>query len=741
MKIRSSGQTGRGYPLRIFVLSGLGASLIMMIVLAFLYVSMDGVDKTASAREIKIATRLINTFRSRIGHEQESTTVWDDAVNHLSSPPTPDRDKWIDDHLGSWMQRYFGHDAAFVVDGEDKPIFASIEGKQVDNHRFDSLRPAILGMAKGLRARLRQGGGSVRAGQILSLGASDYGYFEGHPAILSVKPIIAKTGVLTQPPGEQYLHVAVRRLDTDFLSDLSVEYGFASLHFARQLPGSRNETALPLLRSDGAVFGYFAWRPDRPGLAYLISIMPMLVGMFFAIAVGIFIFSMMLEDRERRNKAQEDRIRYLANHDPLTGLLNRSAYDRVLDRRAATPETKQFALVYLDLDRFKQINDTLGHAAGDAVIRAAASRLGALLPEGAVAGRIGGDEFNALVPFERVEEIEELCAAILEAVKAPIPYEKHKISVGVSMGAATFPVDSTDREELVRKADVALYHSKARGRGQFAMFGPEMDDHVRERAQQERDLRNALADPSQFSVLYQPKYASRGGDIVSVEALVRWHHPERGELLANDFIPLAEKTGLIRELGRHVLVETCRTAADWSVGKVCVNVSPVQWNDPYFAISVMAILKRSNFDPKRLELEITESAWMENGAICGRNINTLRAIGVTVALDDFGVGFSSLNRLREAEVDRVTIDKSFIEGLGQRRGNETIVKAIIDVARSKGLKTTAEGVQTPQQVDFLKALGCDSFQGFLLSRPLPESEIEAMLGGQPVEEKQLSLAS
>ena len=405
-----------------------------------------------------------------------------------------------------------------------------------------------------------------------------------------------------------------------------------------------------------------------------------------------------------------------------------------------TPEAKQFALIYLDLDRFKQVNDTLGHAAGDAVIRAAAKRLGALLPHGAVAGRIGGDEFNALVPYDDIREIETLCDAIIESVKAPVPFEKHRITVGVSMGSASFPADSADREELVRKADTALYHSKARGRGQFALFGPEMDNDVRERAQMERDLRQALADPQQFTVLYQPKFAARGGDISSVEALVRWHHPERGVLLANDFVPLAEKTGMIKEIGRHVLEVSCRAAEPWPIGKICVNVSPVQWKDPYFSISVMAILKRTGLDPKRLELEITERAWMENEPISLRNINTLRAIGVTVALDDFGVGFSCLNRLQEAEVDRVTIDQSFIEGLGQARGNETIVKAIIDVARSKGLKTTAEGVQSSQQIEFLRAIGCDNFQGFLLSRPLPATELGELFDEVAMSEEEEPLA-
>ena len=716
-------------PMRVVGLSVLGTAFAALLIVAALGWVMSAVDEVSTQREIKIARRLTDTFRYHIAHEQESATIWDDSVRYLSAPQGKQKDDWIDNNLGSWMHSYFGHDYAFVIDSDDQPVYASSGGERADNGRFETVRAIVSPMAKALRRRLLDGEVEIGGDGNLSPGVSDIDYVEGRPAIVSLKPVISDTGMITQAPGREYIHVAVRRLDSALLNELSYEYGFQDLHFSPVDKTSNFDASMAFEKTDGSILGYFIWSPVRPGLVFLKSILPYLAALYGSITIVIVTFSVLLHRRRQVNRAQEDRIHYLATHDALTGLLNRASFEggfeRLLYKREI--EHQALAVLYLDLDRFKHINDSYGHAAGDAVIAAIADRIRSEMPEGALVSRVGGDEFNAVVPVQSVSAAGELCERILSVTGVPISFGEHEITVGTSIGVAFWSGDETDRGELVRQADVALYAAKSSGRGQYAIFDVHMEARDQEQMALQRELKASVYDLSQFKVLYQPKYATLTGQIDSAEALVRWMHPSRGELLPDAFIPLAEEAGVIQQIGLRVLEESCRASKNWPLSRVSVNVSPVQWSDPNFSLSVAAILSRAGFDPNRLELEITESAWIRDADSCSRNIMALRAIGITIALDDFGVGYSSLARLQSMEVDHVKIDKRFIDGIGTSKCDETIVRAIIDMARAKGLLTTAEGVQTEQQYAFLKDIGCDSLQGFLFSRPIAEEDIDALL--------------
>ncbi|WP_454286353.1 putative bifunctional diguanylate cyclase/phosphodiesterase [Rhizobium arsenicireducens] len=718
--------------LKVIATAVFGMAALAVITLSFLVWSTWKIDAVSTARQTQMASYVISRFRFEIAHDQESVTVWDDAVKNIREHALSENMAWIHINLGEWMQTYFGHDAAYVVDPEGKPVYAFEDGAQQDAGAYASIEATAAPMLQQLREALRGGNPIGVEDGIDSPGFTDFRILNGRPAVISLKPIVSDTGEIEQVVGAEYVHVAVRFLDGPFLKILETSYDFNNMHFSLTDEADERKAALPLVTNDGSVMGFVVWEPYRPGQDFLTSIAPVLLTIFFLLGGVVSIFIAMLYHRAMANRDQETRIRYLASHDSLTGLLNRASFETLLDvalrERDGIPA--QVAILYLDLDRFKPINDTLGHPAGDNVIREVGERISKLLPPHSSLCRVGGDEFNVLTPYRQIDEVEALCTAIVSSVSQPIVLEGQNAFVGISIGVALSPQHGTERTELTRKADVALYSAKASGRGCYSIFGPHMDAMVRERAEIERDLRRALADRSQLHVLYQPKYFATTGEVGSVEALVRWHHPTRGLISPVYFVPIAEEGGLIRELGRYVLEEACRAAAHWPIDNIAVNVSAVQLRYNGFAMEVMSILAASGLSPHKLELEVTETAWMDGSETCTANIRALRAAGIHIALDDFGTGFSTFGRLHETEVDHIKIDKMFIDGLGKDRGDEAIVQAIVELARAKGLKTTAEGVETNEQNDFLTRIGCDELQGFLFAGPMSQEDVGTLLGGR-----------
>lgn len=725
------------FPARIVGLVVFGFTAAIVGAIMLLNWSTHSIDLQSELRQKQLVTQLIHNFRVRVSHEQESATLWDSAVTEVRKISTPEGRTWADSNLGVWMSSYFGHDAVFIFDPADKTVYASEYGERVGFERYARISGVVDRLAVNLRDKLRREDTTGLNERTLTQSEYEYDYFNGHPAIFSLKPIVSDSGTIEQVPGEEYLHLAVRVLDGEFVGDLAQEYGFENLDFVVDKPEEAADTAfLPVVRTDGSAIGYFVWAPYRPGFAFLQSILPGLLLMLAMMVLATCVFAVSLHRREKMNREQAEKIRYLASHDALTGLLNRATFERELEHElaAAREEQREVAVLYLDLDRFKQVNDTMGHGAGDTLIREVAQRVSALLPSGARACRNGGDEFNLVVPFRSIASVEALCTDILDAVSQPFDIDGQNVFIGISIGISTFPQHGNESSELVRKADVALYHAKASGRGRYAIFGAHMDALVRERAEIERDLRTAIDDPSQIIVHYQPKYVAQSGEVASVEALVRWRHPTRGMLSPDFFIPIAEECGLIGALGREVMRQAFRAAVKWPISSVAVNVSPLQWRDPGFALEVVTMLGESGLSARRVELEITESAWGSELEQSRANISALRDIGIRIALDDFGTGFSSFGRLHDTDVDHLKIDRMFVEGIGKSSGDEAIVRTIIDLARAKGLMVTAEGVQTEEQRQFLKDAGCDELQGFLMSKPLNAGAIDAMFNLGPAHE-------
>jgi diguanylate cyclase (GGDEF)-like protein len=435
------------------------------------------------------------------------------------------------------------------------------------------------------------------------------------------------------------------------------------------------------------------------------------------------------EDITEWQQAQEQ-ISHMARHDALTNLPNRTLFREQLEKALRLAKrSDQLAVLCLDLDHFKEINDSLGHPVGDALLKEAAHRLTECVTEHDTVARLGGDEF-AIVQFCSdcdPSAVSSLASHIVEKIAAPFDIGGHQLVVGVSIGISLAPEDGKNPDELLKKADLALYRAKADGRGTYRFFEAGMDARAQARRVLELDLRAALQ-RDEFEVYYQPIRDIASDCIVAFEALVRWNHSLRGMIAPVNFIPLAEETGLILPLGDWVLRQACRDAAGWSEAvTVAVNLSPVQFRNPSLVSSVKAALQASGLPASRLELEITESVLLQNSEATLAVLHELRGFGVRISLDDFGTGYSSLSYLRSFPFDKIKIDRSFVSELATREDSMAIVRAVTGLGKSLGIVTTAEGVETDAQFDLLRREGCTQAQGFLFSPPRPAAEVERML--------------
>ncbi|HSI41106.1 MAG TPA: EAL domain-containing protein [Xanthobacteraceae bacterium] len=431
------------------------------------------------------------------------------------------------------------------------------------------------------------------------------------------------------------------------------------------------------------------------------------------------------EEAQRQNAAlieRESRIRFLAHHDDLTRLPNRVQFR---DRIAATLDSaaergEQAALLYLDLDRFKDVNDTLGHPVGDALLQAVASRLSATIDPSDRVARLGGDEFAVIsLAARQPEQAQILSARIVEELSRPYTVLGHTIAISVSVGIAVADGNAADADSLLKQADLALYQAKAQGRGTVTVFAPEMDAHLRDRLEMEADLRQALAQ-QQLVLAYQPVCSLANRRLCGFEALLRWRHPRRGLVSPAEFIPLAEETRLIVEIGAWVLRQACADLMRLPAAmRMAINLSPVQLSHGDIATTVEEMLGETGIDPARLELEITETALFTNDHRTMDTLQRLRARGVRIVLDDFGTGYSSLSHLRLYPLDKIKIDRSFVRDMAANPDSAAIVDAVVALARRLRMTTTAEGIEQPEQWEVARQAGCTEAQGFLIGEPKP----------------------
>jgi diguanylate cyclase (GGDEF)-like protein len=436
--------------------------------------------------------------------------------------------------------------------------------------------------------------------------------------------------------------------------------------------------------------------------------------------------------RDRRNA--EAQIRYLAHHDPLTGLDNRASFDQRLDReiRLHRRAKRQMALLCLDLDGFKEVNDIYGHATGDRVLQDIARHLSSVLVDGQMLARLGGDEFAIIAPLVTDPvQVGQLADTLLKSLK----WDEDGVPAGlvsVSIGIALYPSDAKDRTELLSSADAALYRAKTEGKGTYRFFEAAMGAQIRERRSIEHDLRSAIAN-NELSLAYQPQAQVDTGEVNGFEVLLRWTHPTRGKVPPSIFIPIAEDSGLILKIGEWVMREACHEAATWMRPlTIAVNVSALQLTSDGFVEFVQSTLSQTKLPPERLEIEITETALIRDPNRALQTLQKLKALGVNIAMDDFGTGYSSLSNLRAFPFDKIKIDRSFIQAVHTNPQAAAIVRAVLGLGRGLGLPVIAEGVETSEELRFLGLEGCTEAQGYLFGRPAPIAEFVPLINDNVV---------
>ena len=447
--------------------------------------------------------------------------------------------------------------------------------------------------------------------------------------------------------------------------------------------------------------------------------------------------------RERSSRSTQElseahaRLHHIATHDALTGLPNRELLKERLSRSLGeiSGSGKTVAVAVIDLDRFSAINHSFGHGVGDRLLEEIARRLESAIPREHILARIGGDEFAVLISGVAARiEANVVMAGISKAFERPVPIGGEEVRIQPSIGVSVWPDDARRDDDLLAHAEAALQVAKRAGSRKVLFFEPGMSDSMQERLALENDLRRALA-TGEFEVFFQPQLSCRTGRIVAAEALLRWRHPSKGLIKPNAFIPLAEQTGLIVPLGDWALREVCRQVREWRTDtgmslRAAVNLSPAQLRHPDLLLSLRSALGAANLDARALEIELTESTVMTDAEESSALLEKLRAMGVTVAIDDFGTGYSSLSYLRRLPIDKLKIDRSFVRDLPSSRTDEFIVRAVVSLAHSVGLQVVTEGVETEEQLEFIRSLGCDQWQGYYCCEPLPSAIFQELLVDQ-----------
>jgi diguanylate cyclase (GGDEF)-like protein len=435
-----------------------------------------------------------------------------------------------------------------------------------------------------------------------------------------------------------------------------------------------------------------------------------------------------LEDITERRRVEEQ-ITHLAHYDALTDLPNRALFhERLKSELARLAPDQQLAVLYIDIDEFKSVNDSLGHMIGDELLKFVAASLSRCIDATGFVARLGGDEFAIVQTEVRTQaDVTGLVARIYSVIREPYEYLGHQLTADASIGVALAPQHGDNLDQILKNADLAMYAAKSAGRRTYRFFEPEMDAKVRARRLLEIDLRQAISDGG-LEVYYQPCVSLQDNSIIGCEALLRWRHPERGMVSPAEFVPIAEETGLINQIGEWVLATACAEAITWPEDiKLAVNVSPVQFRSGTLALKIVAALAASGLPAHRLELEITEAVLIRDDDAALAILHQLRAIGVRIALDDFGTGYSSLSYLQRFPFDKIKIDRCFVNDIADPNGSSSIVKAVVNIAAARHMTTTAEGVETKAQQELLRALGCTEMQGYLFSPAKPAAEIRQML--------------
>jgi len=705
-----------------------------IVVIAIVCIVVAVVASARRADEVAFSTERELIRQSLIEHGQHALHL---AEGVASSPQAVAKirdgfdPQWIDQQVGTWLAKS-DFDLVAVVGADD-----SIEFSRFFNNAFSptadlaaQLKPTVdlmrgrLVAFPGQSLPLLEGQNPANPGYKTVLIES----FLDRPAYIAAIAV-GSAADLAHDNGRAPIVLAVKRVGTRLLGKIGSHLQVGNLHMIQDPAQTAGDSTLALADPQGTPVIRLAWLPSRPGRAIVVSVVP-----FVAVALAGFALFIWLGVRYMRRAAAdlaagERQLRHLALHDPVCGLPNRIYFGERLEQSINNVRAGGLsaAVFYIDLDHFKDVNDTLGHHIGDELILNVTQRLSRIMRGDDLVARLGGDEFAIITTCASDSySLQAIAGRIIAAVCAPYAISGHNIIIGASIGIAVIDRRAGDAADILRYADMALYRAKNEGRNRACIYDAAMDADLSSRKLLEGDLLQAIKNDD-LRAAYQPIVNAAGDTVVGVEALARWNHPTHGEIPPSRFIPIAEHSGLIIELGEWMLRRACLEGRNWPNLAVSVNVSPLQFRRSDFVEVVERILTETDFDASRLELELTESTLLGNLETAELSMLRLKAIGVRFALDDFGTGYSSLLYLRRFPFDKLKIDSSFVRSIEKAPDAAAIVHAVVSLGRGLGMKVTAEGVETAEQHLFLRAAGVHSMQGYRFGKPGTADEISDRL--------------
>jgi diguanylate cyclase (GGDEF)-like protein len=719
---------GRAHASLVVPIGVIVALAIICIVVAVLS-SAQRADAVSFATEQQLIRQAVMERGIRALHVLQSAAATPPAVAKIRDAFDP---SWADIRIGEWIENNFHGDAEIIVDADDRIIYTHFLDRAGAGTAdiLAGLKPAI----DLLRGRLRSTPDSAmpvlvdqdaaKPGRSTAL----FQRFLNKPAYVAAVAVGSDADLASGNAGAPIV-LSVKYITPRLLKNIGEHLQLAHLRNIDDPAAAGGDRVINLTDPQGRVIARFAWVPSHPGASIVASIVP-----FIAVALAGFALLVALVMRHMRRtgeeiEAGERQLRHLALHDPVCGLPNRIYFGERLERaigevRAGGPTA---AVFYIDLDHFKDVNDTLGHHIGDELILNVTQRLGRIMRGDDLVARLGGDEFAIITACASDSySLQAIAGRIIAAVCAPYAISGHNIIIGASIGIAVIDRRAGDAADILRYADMALYRAKNEGRNRACIYDAAMDADLSNRKLLEGDLLQAINN-NDLRAAYQPIVNSAGDTIIGVEALARWTHPVHGEVPPSRFIPIAEHSGLIIELGEWMLRRACLDGRAWPGLTIAVNVSPLQFRRSDFVDVIERILAETDFDANRLELELTESTLLGNLETTELSMLRLKAIGVRFALDDFGTGYSSLLYLRRFPFDKLKIDSSFVRSIEKAPDAAAIVHAVVSLGRGLGMKVTAEGVETAEQHLFLRAAGVHSMQGYRFGRPGSAHDIDHRL--------------
>lgn len=703
------------------------------VVLASMAIGAREVDSIALDRQQATIEQAIDQHGLSLARELRIQSVWNEGYENVHAENIP----WLHKFYGTYLHQLLGYDRIYVLSSTNKPVYGFVAEDPHGQHSFSEIAPQMADLIHAVRDRDAKLPEDNVLNTDISLGdgvvahhraVADVRSVNGRPATVVISTIVPDHSPPSTLEKTPYLLVAIEDLDSGFTSRLGTNFGFSDLQWVSGEAPAGYDTEVVKTFGDEPI-GTLTWRSDRPGIEFMRRATPGLLLALLPIAALAFLVIRWGNRQVNNLLRSEQHATRAARTDSLTELPNRVALRELFEQLLSQAKhgVSPLAVLSIDIDHFKAINDAFGNSVGDAVLKAAARRLRAMTPEHGVIARPDGDSFVMLAPNLDGTGGAELANDVIAALAEPFDLDSGtRVFITVSVGYAIGPRDGDTGDELMRRAELAVRKAKEDAEDAAVGFAPDMDAEVTYRLMLETALRTAVAEES-IGVVYQPLMDPSGRRVLGVEALARWTERDLGVISPEIFIPLAEETGLIQDIGELVLRRAVEDSKVWPGIAVAVNVSASQIHHGDIVQVVRDALESSRFPPERLEIEITESVLLADEKRANEQMRGLQALGVRIALDDFGTGYSSLQYLRRFGFDKLKIDRSFVEGAGDPKGSSVVLASIIRLGQDLDLTITAEGVETEEQRRWLQASGCHQLQGYLFSRPLTATEIAAFI--------------